>query len=237
MSRKTRKFSLEVKRMLLQHEFWRGQQTGGAIIEGDGVRYDYRTNINREHGTVVFRGGRKAGRKECFMLLIESDKTAVLQSLSQAADCALDPNGTGRSMVNAALNLARQRGATKIGLSDISTKRISKEKLFRLSNMYFLTTGRTWYESIIPGLRSTEKAALVERWRQTALTNTWADVGGRLGISVDTAGIDAHAPGSAMAVLQRIKEAGGDFFAEHEDDLLLASGIGNLHGLSWEAPL
>jgi hypothetical protein len=240
MARKTRKMSLEVRRVLLQHDFWRGQQAGGAIVEGDGVRYDYRTDLKREHGTVIFRGGRKAGRKECFMLMIERDKTATLHSLNQAADCALDPNGSGRSMVAAALNLARQRGATKIGLSDISTKRITKDKSFHLSNMYFLTTGRTWYESIIPGLRPVEKAALIERWRQTAITNTWADVAARLGpvpLPVSIADIDIRAPGSAMAVLQRIKAAGADFFVDYEDDLLLASGIGNLHGRAWEAPL
>jgi hypothetical protein len=40
-----------------------------------------------------------------------------------------------------------------------------------------------------------------------------------------------------MAVLQRIKAAGTDFFVDYEDDLLLASGIGNMHGRAWEASL
>ena len=225
---------------ILRHESQRDDiQTGGGIVSGNSVRYDYRTGRNAL-GVSVFYGGRTKGKKECFLLLLNPDKTADIQWLENAADCALDPNGSGKSMVRAVLNLARQRGARSIALMDTSKKTLANNKGFRLSNMYFLTTGQTWYESLIPGLYPQEKEDKVALWRQKVQTNTWEDVHRQLGdisIPVDISDIDASQPGSAMIVLRRIKEAGGDFFAEHEDDLLLASGIGNLHGLSWEAPL
>lgn len=239
MTRTTRRrkgYSREVIGYLLKHEFL---QTGGDIITGNGIRYDYRTGHNW-NGTIVFRGGRKQGKRECFLLLLNTDNTAILQALKQAADCALDPNGSGKSMVHAALNLARQRGAASIRLMDDSTKTLPSGHVFRLSNMYFLTIGKTWYESLIPELQPQEKQALVALWRHRALTNTWTDVARRLGpitIPVDISDIDTHQPGSAMRVLRRIKEAGTTFFAEFEDDLLMASGVGNLYGLAWSAPL
>lgn len=236
--RGTRKLSTEVRRWLMRHTAM--HQTGGAIVEGDGIRYDYRTG--RNGNTVVFRGGRKAGREECFLLLLERDGTAVLQWLKSSADCALDPGGTGRSMVAAALNLARKRGAKEIRLMDDSKKRTASDKSFRLSNVYFLTTGQTWYESVIPGLHPTEKEELVEELRRSVLSNTWDDVVSRLPESVDLhavdiTGIDTATPGSAMAVLQRIKASHSDFFADYEEKLLWASGVGNLYGLAWSASL
>lgn len=234
----TRKgYSYEVMGHILKHEML---QVGGSIIKGDDHSYDYRTEQNY-NGSIIFRGGRKQGKPECFLLLLNRDKTATLQSLKQAADCSLDPNSTGKSMVNAVVALARQRGAVSINLMDDSKKRLANGKMFRLSNMYFLTMGQTWYESIIPGLHPQEKEALIAQWRQRVMTNTWANVAQRLGRTVippvDISDIDVTQPGSAMAVLRRIKEYGSDYFADNEDDLLMASSVGNMYGMAWSAPL
>ncbi len=212
---------------------------GGGVITGNGIRYDYRTDRNSD-GVLVFRGGRQKGRPECFLLLLNRDRTATLQTLKQAGDCALDPNGTGKTMLRAVLKLARERGATLIGLMDDSKKTLPNGKSFRLSNMYFLTTGQTWYETVIPGLRPQEKVDLIAHWRQRVLTNTWVEVAYRMGsvpIPVDISDIDGTQPGSAMIVLRRIKEAGTDFFADYDDAVLIASGVGNMYGIAWEAPL
>ena len=235
--RYTRKgYSREVLGHILKHE---SLQRGGEIITGNNIKYDYRTERNY-NGVMIIRGGRKKGNPECFLLLLNRDNTATLQSLTQAADCSLDSRGTGRSMVNAVLSLARQRGAVSISLMDDSKKKLTNGKVFRLSNMYFLTMGKTWYESIIPGLQPQEKETLIKQWRHRAMTNSWADVYQRLGsvtFPVDITNIDVTQPGSAMAVLRLIKETGGDFFADYEDELLMASGVGNMYGLAWSAPL
>ena len=233
---KHKRYSREVMGHILKHE---SLQVGGGVITGNGIRYDYRTNRNSD-GIWVFRGRRQRGGPDCFLLFLNRDRTATLQSLKQAAYCALDPNGTGKTMVRAVVNLARERGATRISLMDDSKKHLPNGKSFRLSNMYFLTIGQTWYELLIPGLKPEEKADLVAHWRQRALTNTWEEVANRLGpipIPVDITDIDVSQPGSAMVVLRRIKDAETDFFADYDDAVLIASNIGNLYGLAWEAPL
>jgi hypothetical protein len=229
-TRRRSKYSAEVRRLLYKYQFWK--QQGGATIETDGVRYDYRTTP--EYNSIVIRGGRTAGRRECFLLIVEKDKTALLHSLKQAEDCSLEPGGTGKTLVKSAVALAKKNRVVSLTLADDSKKRLPNEKVMRLSNLYFLTTGQTWYESLIPGLRPTEKAALIERWRTTVRSNTWESIGHVLPVPpVSIADIDTTAPGSAITVLQRIKQAGTDYFADNEDDILNASKIGNLHGIEW----
>jgi hypothetical protein len=84
---------------------------------------------------------------------------------------------------------------------------------------------------LIPGLRPTEKIAKIEEWRGRVKTNTWASL--HLTSPVDISDIDVSAPGSAMMVLRRIKEIKGTYFADNEDDILHASKIGSLHGITW----
>lgn len=143
-------------------------------------------------------------------------------------------------MVLAALNLAKQNGAVSFGLADDSKVWFDNDtRYFVLSNMYFLTSGETWYKSILPELTPTDpvKAAKINEWRIRALTNTWADVSQRLPqnivIPVDISDIDIGRQGSAMEVLRRIKDAKTTFFADYDDELLIASNIGSLRGISW----
>ena len=288
--RKTQRFSREVRRALLSYDFWKsnGQYGGGDLtVSVPGANYNYR--INRNRGAIVIRGGRKKGRPECFLLIIEKNHTATLQSLKQAADCALNPDTTGRHLVEAALRLAREHHVTSLELDDISKKDLSPSisvrqnavetntgswlvaqhfgllvsqmrptgasvpltnyrkclplpsSSFKLGNLYFLTSGRTWYESLIPGLYPTQKADKIAVWRERVTTNRWSDVAVRLppdaveAVSISGAadGIDTTASGSAMVVLHRMKDARTLFFADWEDELLIASGIGSLYGSPW----
>jgi hypothetical protein len=147
-------------------------------------------------------------------------------------------------MVEAAMKIARERGALTFTLDDISVKRLPSGEAFRLANMYFLTTGATWYESIVPGLRPMDAAAAnkIAVWRERVRTNRWNDVARELtrwdvsAPEVDMS-VDPGAIGSAMVVLRAIKEAQTDFFAKHEEAVLAASFIGNLYGLTWIAEL
>ena len=75
-------------------------------------------------------------------------------------------------------------------------------------------------------------------WRETVHTNRWVDVAAQLllrGVpSIPwTDGIDVSAPGSAMQVLRRIKDAHTDFFADYEDEVVGASFIGKLSPITW----
>jgi len=233
-TRRKRHVSQEVSRAIMTHHFW-NQQRGGDIIN---AQYDYRPNYNGN--VVVFRDGRSKGKHECFLLLIDPDKTAVLQSLKQAADCALNPGASGKDMVLAAVKLAKENGAINLSLTDNSTKHISDSKSFRLANMYFLTTGQTWYESILPDLYPTDINTDIESWRHIVKTNTWSTLSRRLGnvsLPVDISDIDIGQAGSAMLVLARIKHTGTAFFADYENKLLVASKISSLYGINWRIDL
>lgn len=214
----------------------------GGIVSVPGADYDYRSSKNGER--IVIHGGRKKGATECFLLFIDPDKRATLQSLKQSADCALDVGATGRHMVEAALKLVREHGSTRLELDDGSYKRFPSGKSFHLSNVYFITMGKTWYETLIPGLRPITDGEKIETWRRRVLTNRWIDVSAdlkRKGVPMPpsefTSGIDPTQPGSAMIVLRRLKDAHTDYFADYEEHIIAASNIGSLHGKPWEAPI
>ncbi len=204
-----------------------------------GARYDYRAERNAVTRTVVIRGGRSGRQTECFLVFLEPDGTAELHGLKPASDCALTEGATGRQMVAAALQIARKAKAKSLSLTDLSVKETASGKKFRLPDMYFLTTGQTWYESLIPGLVPIENAAMIAEWRDRVRTNTWDDVAEglrRRGVTLPadlTEGIDTGRTGSATAVLRRIKDAGTDVFADYGEKLLLASGIGPLYRTDW----
>ena len=237
--------STAVRQAILVHDFWSRQAGGGGgtpeptIVDVSGASYEYRKGRNTR--TIVIRGGRSVGRRECFMVFIEPDGTAVLHGLKQAADCALAAGATGRHLVEAAVKVAREGHARSLSLTDLSGKDTASGKKFRLPDMYFLTTGQTWYESVIPGLVPAENGSMIAEWRYRVRTNTWDDVAEGLrarGVTIPdleryTVGIDTDAAGSAMTVLRRIKDAGTDVFADYGEKLLLASGIGPLYGTNW----
>ena len=239
--RTTRKLTREVRQATLANTFWKSQN-GGGIISVNGVRYDNR--VSRNGNTIVIHGGRTKGRAGCFLLLFEPDSTVTLQGMKQAPDCALDPGGSGRHMINAALKIAMQRHATQLTLSDISQKHLPSGKSFKLADMYFMTTGKTWYETMIPGLQPETKQDKIPIWREKVHTASWDTIESALreqvpdiSIPVHVHDIDTSVPGTAMLVLSRIKDAQTEFFALYEDELINAFKIGSLFAITWAVSL
>lgn len=208
-------------------------QIGGGTVEVNGFRYRYRDI----EGGVTIIGGRVPSKRPCFILLFDTT-TAILQSIESGYDCSLDQGATSKHTVLAVAHLAKERGATRLMFTDNSTKYIAEDTYFRLSNMYFLTTGKTWYESILPcQLVVPHDAVKIEKWRQRVITNTWNTVYTCLKkefpfLDIQT-GLDGESEGSAMRVLHSLKTDNTDFFAKYEAELLNCSGIGSLHGLDW----
>jgi hypothetical protein len=208
-------------------------QVGGGTIRVDGFRYNYR---DLDGGVTIF-GGRYGSKRPCFILTIE-DTSAILQGIETGQDCSLDEGATAKHTVLAAARLANERGATTLIFTDNSTKNLGHGKSFHLSDMYFLTTGKTWYESILPcRLVSPQKAQKYELWKSRVTTNIWDDVYSclkkeypSLDITID---IDGSTPGSAMLVLRAMKAEKNDFFADYEAELLICSRVGSLHTFEW----
>jgi hypothetical protein len=217
------------------------EQTGGAILSIDGFRYEYK-KIN-ETSRYVIHGGLShvPGKSPCFILFIDNDGHAELFSLKNFLYCSMDPNAPPKMLVKAALTLAKRGGAQRIKLTDNSSKYLDNDsdKRFILSDMYFLTEGLTWYQSIIPGLRTKDMNTLFF-WQTVVRMNTWDFVYGRLvakfgnvEIPVDISDIDTREPGSAMQIFKRIKEAKTLFFVKYGSDLMDCSSISSLYGWEW----
>jgi len=213
-------------------------QVGGGefedIIDVSGHRYYYKTSTKGYSYTIL--GGRRKGRRPCIILFYNAKtKIANLQMIERGDDCSLDFGTPSRQTVLAAVAIAQKLGASRLLISDESSKNIPGDLSFDLSLMYFLSTGKTWYESILPGLRP-ENPALIESERAKVLSNTWASVAERfpeLVVPVDISDIDTSVPGSAMRVFRRIKDARTTFFADYDAALSRRSLVNPLKGKTW----
>lgn len=242
-TRKQTDFWDRVNRAIVMYEYKqrlpiRGvEQVGGAefddIVEVDGSRYYYKTTTKGYSYTIL--GGRRKGKRPC-IIIFYNKKTGIahLQTIERGDDCSLDWGAPSRLTVLAAVEIARKLGARRLILSDESTKNIPGGS-FNLSLMYFLSSGRTWYESILPGLRP-EKSAAIEAERAAVVSATWDSVMAKfpeLVVPVDISDVDTGAPGSAMRVFRRIKDAKTMFFAEYDAALERRSIKNPLMGAMW----
>lgn len=221
-------------------------QYGGVraqgIVSANGFNYNYIEDYTA--GAYTIYAGRPRLKSDCFLLFVNPDKVAVLHSMRQSKDCAFQDNATSYNLLHAAMQLAKEKGATRIELTDVANKRLPYEKSFRLSTMYFLTTGRTWYETYGDFHPIAADEPDVSMWRHMALTNQWNKVYSCLKkqipditIPVDISDIDGRAKGSAMEVFRRIKDARSSFFADYQRALMICSKIGPLESITWYADL
>jgi hypothetical protein len=220
--------------------FWHIQQTMMGLStklewvqRGGSIRYvgNHPIHIREvKDGKHIFIHGGPS--KPCFCLeLLLKERHAILQGVRRRPDCFVDKHSDSRNIVRAAVAFAKERGMITIELTDNSTIRCPER--ISLSDLSFLTTGKTWYESILPNLIITDTPNL-ELWRSRVLSNTWRKVGAGLPM-FDTTGIDIDEPGSAMAVLARAKNSRTKCAAisANMDQLISQSGILSLDGRHW----
>jgi hypothetical protein len=226
----------------------RWQQHGGGdryIHKVRGV-HPIEYNVSDDGKTMFIRGGYKPLVAPCFVVDINlSDPTkAVLQEVERRKGrCFRDDNTESRDIVRAAAVIAAERGVKTLQFTDNSY--IMCPRIIHLSNLSFLTTGRTWYESILPNLRCISlEEELLDHFRHLARTNTWRAVGHdliKLNMTNSITGMayDIDEPGSAMKVLNALKTDRRfcGFFAKNMDELLWRSHIYTLHGREWVCDL
>lgn len=118
------------------------------------------------------------------------------------------------------------------------------QDLSRKSDADFVATGKTWYGNLLP-LEIEEDtffdAQFFAQNYKHITTAKWADVLARMEsfnertitIPVDIADIDVHAPGSAMQVFRRIKNANTDFFETYRLCFMLAANCNSFYGSYW----
>lgn len=219
-------------------------QRGGDYADIDGVRYFYYKQSDR-HALQIVVGGKRRGDRYCVVLSIERrTRVADLQTFESGDHCSVDGSSTAQDNLRVALFLAKQEGVTRLKLTDEAGKTIDgaggSPVKFDLSQMYFLATGKSWYEAYIENLVP-EDPILVGIWREYAHTNTWDNVLAALQrrvpegvvVPVPTDDVDTAAAGSAMTIFRRIKDARTDFFARYNSYLSDVTRAGPLKGSKW----
>jgi hypothetical protein len=231
--------------MTLEHDiflWWRfkhgmtpyafNQKGGGRyILTIDGHPIEYQT-INTEPHTILILAGNRPETSPCFSLeLNRKANTAILQDVVRRPACFKDSHPDSRNLVRAAYIIAQRRGSRSLELTDKS--HIYCPQYVQLADLSFLTTGQTWYESILP-INCTSGYPLEEA-RALVRTNTWRTVGHDLA-PIDVTGVDIDAPGSAMIVLAALKESKQYcwFFSKYMGVMLVRSGIDSLFGTKWQ---
>ena len=196
-------------------------QRGGAVMYIDKHPIHVREVKDGKH--VYIHGGPS---RPCFSIELQKNH-AILQDIARGTHCFTD----GHTELSAAAMIAKDHGARTMELSDNSV--IYCPERIVLSDLSFLTTGQTWYESILPNMTATN-FPLLERWRNTVKTNTWRTVGQGLPM-FDTKGIDIDTPGSAMLVLNRAKNNRRNcaLLSAYMDQIIQQSGILSMYGRHW----
>lgn len=242
LNRDIRLFLL-IKGFDLTH-FEDGLRQNELIYFGHKINYtEYVSKYDDEKNpavTVIIDGANDADRRPCFSLSI-NDKLAILEPIKRRKSKWVDRFDTSKYTIKAAFQLAKEKGCTEFEIIDsFYTSRYNTK--YNLSDIYFLTHGRTWLESILPVIIKSSDESIVSIIRQRALSGTWQTILTYLlesGIIVDfdLAGIDFTAPGSAMEALKRIKDLNNDlsfkFFAKNGCHIIHANTVHSLNYTRW----
>ena len=247
------KYEREFIRYLKFKEIQEGRkiiQNGGEVekirVGLHNIEYDLQiNNSNDGHNPIIdimaISTSKADDKQPCFIMRITPGGTSVLISISSGKLCFTDKVDDSPGIVLVSLEIAKLKGAKTFEFTDNSTKKVNGAK-FKLSDLSFLTTGKTWYERILPGIKVNDKyeRADLEDSRYIVLSNTWNKVYTNLsskGINIDfdTEGIDCDKSGSAKEVLSRAKNSKkySTFFQENMGALIKSSGISSVHGLTW----
>ena len=185
----------------------------------------------------------KANDKQpCFIMKITPGGPSSLISISRGITCFLDNQDDSSGIVLAALEIAKLKGAKTFEFTDNSTKSVDGRKI-KLSDLSFLTSGKTWYERILPNIRLIDKSVgeILEIDRNRVHKNKWIDVYNNLlnDFNIDTNfdkfGIDITKEGSAMKILERAKKSKQytEFFEKEMVKLIRSSKVMLLYGTHW----
>lgn len=219
---------------------------GGRItVQHNGHRNGHPITIleDMDGRFIMVYGGQKRGGRLCFILEIDpitKHSTMIDLEAGRWGDtCFTDGYKNSAALVKVAVWAAKRHGAVQLELTDNSTilcpDMIEKIHLPELS---FITTGYTWYERQMPGLRlrlhplNADFAERLAVWRENVKGRRWSEVAPFV-LEVADQGLAAE---KAADVLARMKEAGTwcSFFANNMDNLRRAFGIERkIHGSHW----
>lgn len=234
------------------------KQHGGGIITIGNKQFEYFEHAE-DDGILIIKGSSVDATMPCFILKIcpetpTTQRHAEMTSITRGVACSLDKTAKSKEIVCAVVNLAKEKKAKWIEFTDMSSICKDENKSTQsisLADYYFLTRGKTWYETICKFIPDERYASTISYYREFIQENSWADMiktGKRRyraeitkmlrDLPVDLTTIDVNAPGSVMTVLRRIPpEKRCEFFYKYSYNLLLFNDIGTLFNSVWYLPL
>ena len=219
------------------YEDTRWGQRGGHRIDADGIEYNWRGSRSGEF--VTYRLGPKI---ECALLLTDRDEAGdlfgILQSVRNGANCSASPYATTKTLMKAVWNLAYQRNIRYIQFSDESKIICPTKERVPLSALYFLTYGKTWYETVWPIIPTQpERISLL---REHVLSVRWDVVYSRLNTEAKAHFLPAYPdiepsePGSATRVMQYLmRQDWCKSIGHFHVNLLSAFDAIGIHSITW----
>jgi hypothetical protein len=181
-------------------------------------------------------------KQPCFIMKIIPGGESTLICFNKELTYFLANLDDSSKIVPHALEIAHLKGAKTFEFTDNSTKSI-EGKIINLTDLSFLTTGKTWYERIFPTIKIADENTrhIFEQLRIKIKNNTWVDVYNNflsnfnIETDFDTNGINIEEAGSAMSVLNRAikNRKNTDLFYLHTNKLLLCNYLCSLQGISW----
>jgi hypothetical protein len=194
--------------------------------------------------TTVVTGAKISGRPECFMIKFQRAKSrqlyAILSSISGIDRCNPCAPVATRQVVQATIQYAKERGAKWVELAD-ETKICDGVSL---ADYYFLSRGKTWYETIASFLP--EQKDTVDDFRAQIHHNTWGYVMDNFKRKYPKKyrefkkeyPINVAQPTPAMSVIAGFPaEQRCNMLQKYVGYLLAANDINSLRGYVWYLPL
>lgn len=233
-----------IRTILIKDETKTTRQTGGSIetisIGEHKLKYTLKvhTFFDKSIEILVTSLGKADNKMPCFRLSIIPGGEAGLISLEKGKECFLDNYDNSRDLVQVAYMIAKNKGAKTLKITD-NSKIYCPDKVY-LSNLSFLTTGKTWYESILDVYPAEDENNELATMRKRAFENKWIDVANNLlrkdiVLPFSVKGIDINEPGSAMKVLSKAKNSKKfcNIFSTNISEIMLSSDIINFKGKDW----
>ena len=277
MSRKTEKIPKHVKTYLLKmttdarirsllkngdrregDDVWKQIQYGGAEIIRNGYVFKY----DEMDDTIISYSKKK--HQPCFKISFSPEEKRILIDISYYSDCAHNKDLPASSGTLLMLKLIFEiilkhhtiNNYTSISITDNSkvkqmTKDGKKFYYINLANMYYVSTGCTWYSSLAPMFLKNEidylefiddRKKIVGSeslsWN-SLLANIPENPRGELKKLINITGIDKNEPESASKILNKIREAKthSHIFYYFNNFFIKSFHVTSLTGKEWYIPI
>ena len=213
-----------------------------VIYNDHKVFYSKYMNPYGDELTIFYSSREDAARCHSIVFKIREGVASLISLKRDNKDNIIDLNEQSKEVIQVAFEYAKEQRGRDFVLDD-DFYMYFNEYRYCLSDLHFICTGKTWFESVL-SIKPRYNHVKDYSWeRANVIKNAWADVSKKLileGVNLDIAnveGIDINEEGSAMQVFCRIRDMNNEisckFFYKNLGVIILASGATWFSGVEW----